>query len=434
MGRRVNQAEITTKNARKGLPIRKPPHWRAIDRGAHIGYRKGFDGGTWVGRYRRPDGTYVTKAFGAADDKLKANGRKILDHTQALRKIGEWCEDQGSPSSAEGHGGPSPASPYTVGDAIADYLAWYARHRKALYEVTRRANVDILPKLGSIPVDEINARTIRRWHENLAASPPRLRSAKHGPQRAREMPTDPEGLRKRRATANKTLIILKAALNRAFEEDSAAKDDAWRKVKPFRGVDAARVEYLSVEDATRLTNACDPDFRNLVRGALYTGARYGELTATEVSDFDIDNGKLFFRFTKSGKPRHANLTDEGCAFFTRLTMGRKAGERMFLRSDGEPWRKSHQHRRLAKACAIAKIDPPISFHILRHTFGSWLAMRGVALQVIADALGHADTRITHRHYAALSPSYIADTIRAALPDLGIQEDGAVVGLRPGRAK
>ena len=61
-------------------------------------------------------------------------------------------------------------------------------------------------------------------------------------------------------------------------------------------------------------------------------------------------------------------------------------------------------------------------------------MRGVALQVIADALGHADARITHRHYAALSPSYVAGIIRANLPDLGVHEDGAVVGLRPRGAK
>jgi integrase len=41
--------------------------------------------------------------------------------------------------------------------------------------------------------------------------------------------------------------------------------------------------------------------------------------------------------------------------------------------------------------------------------------------VIAAQLGHSDTRMTERHYAHLSPSYVADTIRAALPSLGIVE-------------
>jgi hypothetical protein len=37
--------------------------------------------------------------------------------------------------------------------------------------------------------------------------------------------------------------------------------------------------------------------------------------------------------------------------------------------------------------------------------------------VIAAQLGHSDTRMTEKHYAHLAPSYVADTIRAALPPL-----------------
>jgi len=57
-------------------------------------------------------------------------------------------------------------------------------------------------------------------------------------------------------------------------------------------------------------------------------------------------------------------------------------------------------------------------------------MRGVPMQVIAKQLGHADTRMTERHYAHLSPSYVADTIRASFPTLGIVDGPKVVELRP----
>ena len=50
-----------------------------------------------------------------------------------------------------------------------------------------------------------------------------------------------------------------------------------RRLKPFRQVDVARTRFLSVAEAKRLTNACDPDFRNLVMAGLCTGARFGEL-------------------------------------------------------------------------------------------------------------------------------------------------------------
>ena len=236
MGRQVNEAKITTRNARSKLKTRKAPHWRAIDRGAHLGYRKGVNGGTWVARYKQTNGAYVTKALAAADDALEANGVRILDYSQALQKAREWYEEQsqsGAPNS------------YTVASAITDYLAWYKQHRKGFYEVTRRSNADIIPELGEIVVNELDSKTIREWHEKQATRAPRARSGKVGPRNTREIPTDPEGVRKRKVTANRGLTILKAALNQAFANSHAKSDEAWRRVKPFRNVDVARVRYLS---------------------------------------------------------------------------------------------------------------------------------------------------------------------------------------------
>ena len=81
------------------------------------------------------------------------------------------------------------------------------------------------------------------------------------------------------------------------------------------------------------------------------------------------------------------------------------------------------------ACVAARIDPPISFHILRHTHATRLATRGVPMGVIAHQLGHADERMASKHYAHLSPSYLADTIRQNFPALGIVEDSNVTTLR-----
>jgi integrase len=115
------------------------------------------------------------------------------------------------------------------------------------------------------------------------------------------------------------------------------------------------------------------------------------------------------------------LTDEGRVLCNALTAGRASNARMFYRSNGKPWGASHQQRPLTEACARARISPAVSFHILRHSHGSMLAMRGVPMGVIAAQLGHSDTRITEKHYAHLAPSYVADTIRAHFPTLGITE-------------
>jgi hypothetical protein len=59
-------------------------------------------------------------------------------------------------------------------------------------------------------------------------------------------------------------------------------------------------------------------------------------------------------------------------------------------------------------------------------------MRGVPMGVIAEQLGHADTRMTEKHYAHLAPSYVAQTIRAHFPTLGIANDVAVSPLNPSK--
>ena len=53
---------------------------------------------------------------------------------------------------------------------------------------------------------------------------------------------------------------------------------------------------------------------------------------------------------------------------------------------------------------------------------------GIRAGVIAAQLGHADTRMTEKHYAHLAPSYVADTIRAQFPTLGIVGDTAVTSI------
>jgi integrase len=84
---------------------------------------------------------------------------------------------------------------------------------------------------------------------------------------------------------------------------------------------------------------------------------------------------------------------------------------------------------MLEASRRAKIKPEISFHVLRHTHGSTLAMKGVPMGVIAEQLGHADTRMTEKHYAHLSPSYVGDTIRAHFPTLGIGGGTTITSIR-----
>ena len=104
-----------------------------------------------------------------------------------------------------------------------------------------------------------------------------------------------------------------------------------------------------------------------------------------------------------------------------------------VRKNDRPWAKSEQQRPLAGACERARIDPPINFHGLRHTYASRLAMRGVPLAVIAAQLGHSDTRMVEKHYGHLAPNYVADTVRTAFGRLGIVEPSNIISMASDKA-
>ena len=317
----------------------------------------------------------------------------------------------------------------TVRQAMARYLDYKRSQGQPVNDLLGRSNTHILPALGDLVVAELTAEQLRRWLATMAAAPAQSRP-KAGKPQFKPTQTAPEAVRARRASANRVLTMLKAALNHAFDEEHVPSRDAWgRRLKPFEKVEVARVHYLSVAQAQRLLNAADADFRPLVRAALETGCRYGELARLEVQDFNPDAGTVAIRETKSGKPRHVILTPEGAEFFRQHCAGRAGSALMFRHADGAPWRKSEQSRPMAAACARARLTPAVSFHALRHTWASLAAMAGVPLLIVARNLGHTDTRMVEKHYGHLTQSFITEAIRAGAPRYGGKVNKRVVPLR-----
>ena len=395
----------------------------ALDPGLHLGYRKPLSGTGTVAApalaTARPSATHP-ELLAAADDFSDADGIEVLSFAQAQRKA---REDRIAARAG-----------YTVADAMDAYLAHLeadGRTPEAVRDARYRYSASIGPKLGGLDLAALTAERLRRFHHDLAKASSRLRTAPGGTQKHRTAPEGEDGARARRATANRTWTVLRAALNRAFEDDKIDSDGAWRKVKPFRGVETARVRYLTMAEAKRLDNAVDPAFRPLLRAALHTGARYGALIQLMVADFNPDAGTLQLRSRKGDgteKTFHAHLTKDAHKFFVGLCAGRSTDSWIFLRPDGTPWRKSHQARPMQEASARAGISPAVNFHVTRHTFASHAIMNGTPLLVVAKTLGHADTRMVEKVYGHLAPSYVADAIRAGAPRFDFKQDRKVVTL------
>jgi integrase len=417
VARTVRNPKIDSRTARAKLQSRREPYWTVLSQGCALGYRKGAKGGTWIARFRGDDGRQHYTQLGAADDARDPDGLSVFSFAQAQEMARIWFDRK----AREQAGDFAPLDhPYTIADALADYRADYQRRGgKAVDRLDWSVSAWIGSALGGVELAKLSKTRIIAWHQKIAETPARLRTKPGDTQKHRAADHSTEAVRRRRSTANRVLTILKAALNQAHREGKCANDDAWRTVRAFREADAARLRYLSDDEARRLTNACPVDFRALAIAALLTGCRYGELAAMTVDDFNVDAGTLQVRASKSGKPRHVVVTQEGRDFMTQQIAGKPRSALLFVRANGKSWAKSEQQRPLSTACAAANIDPAVNFHGLRHTYASRLAMRGVPLAVIAAQLGHADTRMVEKHYGHLAPSYIAETVRQAFGSLGI---------------
>ena len=425
MARTVRDANLETRTARSRLPTRGKPHYRILEPGLHLGYRKLKMGpGKWVARHYLGNEEYEVETIGVADDFSDADGVAIISFHQA--QTNARARMVGRAHTAAGKTGP-----LTVAAAMASYLEFLQSNRKSAPFAQYVTDAFILPELGEIEVDALSTDKLRTWHAKLAKASARIRTKEGKKQRFKDDANDPERDRRRKATANRILTVLKAALNRAWRDGKVASDGAWRRVEPFEGVESARARYLTIAEAQRLINASPPDFRRLVQGALETGARYGELCALTVSDFNPDSGTIAIRQSKSGKPRHIVLTDDGAEFFRGLTSGRAGSEFMFVKEGGEAWLRSHQADPMEEANKNAKITPPINFHGLRHTWASHAVMNGVPMLVVAKNLGHSDTRMVEKHYGHLAPSFVADAIRKGAPRFGVEMANNVVALIDG---
>ena len=417
MARTLRDAKLDTRSARFRLTARREPYWRSISEGLAIGYRKGAKGGTWIARHYTPETGRRFYAIGTADDITDPDGVHVLAFGQAQEAARAWFA-----ALARQDRGGSPTEPYSINQALDDYVADYSRRGgKKAFWLKQEIAAHIRPELGSIQLRDLRRQHVEKWHAKLAETPRRLRTKPGEKQQYEKPDTSPDGVRRRRATANRLLTILKAALNLARLNQHIDTDQAWAMAKPFREVDAPKIRYLSDDETRRLVNACRPYFRALVTAALLTGARYSELAAMTASDYSRDGGTVSIGRSKGGKPRHVYLSAEGIEFFEAASIGKNAGDLLFPRHDGRPWISSQQARPMRLACEAANISPVIGFHILRHTHASRLAIKGVPMAVIAAQLGHTNTTMTEKHYAHLAPSYIGELVRTAFTSIGIVE-------------
>jgi integrase len=221
--------------------------------------------------------------------------------------------------------------------------------------------------------------------------------------------------------------VLHAVLRQAVKWQLLARNPADAAVPP-RG-ERRGMRVLNPEEVQRLFAAADATpYGAVVRLAVYTSLRQGEVLGLRWRDLDLDGGSLhvqqtvqslpgrgvFFRQPKSAKSRRAVALSPDTASLLREHHRRQAEERLragsayedqdlvFATAIGRPIDPSNLRRAwrgIVKRAAIGHLR----FHDLRHTHASMMLKQGVHLKVVSERLGHASIAITADTYSHVLP-------------------------------
>ena len=275
----------------------------------------------------------------------------------------------------------------------------------------------ILPFFGEMALAAIGPAEMEDFKAVMRKKKSAARARKEAPTRAalrKRSGEEPKPLSLK--TINNVLTVLSKLL--AVAEEQRAMEQAPR-VRLFAKLPKPPFDFLTFEEAERLSNAAEPEWRALLLVALKAGLRQGELIGLQWSDVDFQRGKLHVRRTiwrgvsglpKGGRERTVELP--GSAVDALKGHRHLRGPYVFCQEDGRPLTDGLLKlplRRALQRAGITREQGRIGWHDLRHTYGSHLAMRGIPLTVIKELMGHATIDMTER-YAHLSP----DTRREAV--------------------
>jgi integrase len=213
------------------------------------------------------------------------------------------------------------------------------------------------------------------------------------------------------ATVKHCLVLIRQIYNKAV---------AWGMYKgpnPVRGVKMPSLQnqrdrFLNHEEANRLLETLGamrtPNLHDMALLSLHTGLRAGEIFNLREYDLDFQNGVIRISDPKNKTTRHAYMTGAVKDMLTQRTP-EKPEDLVFPDTNGNKVVAiSRQFREIIEQLGfnngVTDRRQRVTFHTLRHTFASWLAMQGESIITLKEMLGHKSTAMTER-YSHLIPDH-----------------------------
>jgi integrase len=296
---------------------------------------------------------------------------------------------------------------------ITHYFPYVEMTLKSHRETIRALTVAFEPFFDK-PIEEIDVLTVNKWR--MSRREAGLRASSINRVVASLKSAFSWGLKNGLLEANPIALITplkerdSKTIVRFLSEDEYKRLEAAliaREERKRRGRNSGNEwrDERKYQQKPKITGEFADFLRPAVSLALSTGIRRGALFALKWGDIDLDQQIITLRAddAKNGKTTRLPLSDDAADVLTSwkaqstntgpddlVFPSPKTGKAM-----GEP---KHAWQAVLKAAGIENFR----WHDLRHTFASWLVMRGIDLNTVRELMGHADMKMTMR-YAHLAP-------------------------------
>lgn len=184
--------------------------------------------------------------------------------------------------------------------------------------------------------------------------------------------------------------------------------------KPF-------VQYLTNEEVRRLRNCIESHkftglrIRTLVEVLLTTGLRISEALSLDRGPFE--NGETEVAIVGKGrKPRVVFFPPETVVWIRRFLLFRSDEYPAVFVTTGVPrrWDRNDLSKYFKELKLRARIDKPLTPHLLRHTYCTNLRDNGADITLIKELAGHQDIQTTARYYLGVSRVTLREVVRKHL--------------------
>ena len=294
--------------------------------------------------------------------------------------------------------------PLTFGDIWKDFYEYAKINKKSHRDDMFRYRKHIQPVFGKVLIRQITTEDIEGFKGKLI---------------------DPNGSDLSGQSVCHILTIMRTAFNRAIKSGKFSGKNPISSVKFPSTNNTNRLRYLTPFEVDNMLlpmlQEASQTIYEIAYVSIYTGMRANEIFSLKWQDIDIENRTIHILETKNTEARTAYITDGLIEIFkakNRSLPHEYVFPQEVVRGANSKggWKKALTNK---KKTEVSKtyfrildeiglnddvVDPryKICFHTLRHTFGSWLAIRGESLQTIAELMGHKRISQTMR-YAHLCP-------------------------------